>query len=262
MKKNSAITKKSYWDLTYTDHKAVYQQLSLNDFRCYVDQLVMDKIIEYYNGGDILEVGAGNSDWLITVAEKLNPSYCAGLDYSEDGCRLLGEKSKANNLGIDVIHSDMFSPPTHILKRFDFILSFGVVEHFKDLVEVLEAISQFSKPEGLVFSMIPNMAGLNGVLTKLWNKDVYDIHIPHDLSSFVRGHETAGLDVVWSGYLGSTNFGVLSSCFQKNKGINFFIYKQFTRISKLLWLFESKVKPLPTTKIFSPYILVISRVRE
>jgi len=264
MKKNTGITKKNYWDSIYSSHKVSHQRLALDldGYKQYLDNQIMDKIIEYYNGGNILEVGAGDSAWLIRAAKKLKPNYCSGLDYSEDGCRLLYEKSKVNQVDIDVIHCDMFAPPVDMLKRFDFILNFGVVEHFKDLSEVLVAISKLSKPGGLIFTLIPNMSGIIGTLTKLWSKDVYDIHNPHDLHSFVSGHHSANLDVVWSGYVGSTNFGVLSSCFQSSSGINYFIYKQLTRISKVLWLFESRIKPLPTTKVFSPYILVVSRVPE
>lgn len=258
---NSGITKKDYWDSTYAN-RYPHKLLPLGNYKQYCDKLIMDKIIEFYSEGGVLEIGAGNSDWIIRVINELKPSYCAGLDYSEDGCRLLEKKSKANGVKVDVVHTDMFSPPADMMRKFDFIVSFGVVEHFKNLSEVLGVISQFSKPGGIVFSLIPNMAGVNGALTRLWNKKIYDIHVPHDLPSFVDGHHTAGLDVLWADYLGSSNFGVLSSCFQEHKGTKYFIYKQLTRVSKILWLLESKVKPLPTTKLLSPYILVISRVPE
>lgn len=260
-KVNSGVTNKDYWDSTYLN-KNLHQLLPLDGYKFYCNKLIMDKIKEFYNGGDIIEVGAGGSDWLIRIVKQLKPNYCAGLDYSERGCQLLEVKSKVNNVKIDVIHADMFSPPAHLKKKFDFTISFGVVEHFKNLSEVLGAVSQFSKPGGLIFSLIPNMAGIYGVLTRLWNRDVYDMHIPHDLHSFIDGHHAAGLDTLWCNYLGSSNFSMISSCFQKRKGINYFIYKQLTRISKMLWMIESKIKPFPATKIFSPYILVVSRVPE
>jgi len=260
----SGLTKKTYWDSIYVNNKPpellvdTYKQ----SYKQYCDKLIMDKIIEFYNDGAILEVGAGNSDWMIRVINEFKPFHCTGLDYSEDGCRLLKDKSKVNNVEIDVIHADMFSPPDEMLKQFNFVMSFGVVEHFKDLTEVLGIISQFLKFNGVMFTLIPNMSGINGALARLWNKKIYDIHVPHDLTSFVEGHDAAGLDILWADYLGSSSFGVLSSCFQKHQGINYFIYKQLTRVSKILWLFESKIKSLPATKVFSPYILVISRVRD
>lgn len=258
---DSGITNKDYWDGTYTN-KIPRRLLNIDSYKYFCDRIIWEKIREYYTGGNVLEVGSGNSDWLVRIAKELKPGYYAGLDYSEDGCRLLEEKSKENGVNIDVVHADMFSPPVDMIKKFNFIMSFGVVEHFKDLSEVLGVISQFSKSGGVIFSLIPNMAGLNGALTRFWNKGIYDIHIAHDLPSFVNGHHAAGLDILWADYLGSSNIGVMSSCFQKHKGVNFFIYKQLTRISKMLWFFESKMKELPATKTFSPYILVVSQVPE
>ncbi|SHN93436.1 hypothetical protein BHECKSOX_208 [Bathymodiolus heckerae thiotrophic gill symbiont] len=259
------IRNKNYWDSIYTNGNSS-ELLSLDeykkDYKQYCDKLIMDKIIEFYGEGSVLEIGAGNSDWIIRVFNELKPPHCAGLDYSEEGCRLLEEKSKANGVNINVVHADMFSPPVGLIEKFNFVMSFGVVEHFKDLAEVLGIVSQFSKPGGLIFSIIPNMAGVYGVLTRLWNKEIYDIHVPHDLPSFIDGHHVAGLDVLWADYLGSSNFSVLSSCFKEQKGFNFFIYKQLTRISKVLWFFESHIKELPVSKAFSPYILIVSRVPE
>lgn len=124
------------------------------------------------------------------------------------------------------------------------------------------AIKKFSKPGGLLFTLIPNMAGVYGSLTKKWNEEVYNLHIPHNLESFVDGHIDAGLEVLWADYLGSSNFSVLSSCFKSSSGMKFWLYKQLTRISKIIWLIESKFGSLPTTNYFSPYIVVVSRVSK
>jgi len=261
-KKSSGITEKKYWDSLYgndSDGKTITSQYK-TDYKQLCDKLIMDKIIEFYSGDNFLEVGAGNSDWMIRVCKEFSPSYCAGLDYSEQGCELLKNKAKKNNVKIDVINADIFSPPTETLNKFDFIMSYGVVEHFKDLPNVLKTISRFSKANGLMFTLIPNMSGVIGSLTRLLDEDIYNIHVPHDLASFEKGHHDAGLDIVWKGYLGSSNFGVLSSCFQEQKGIKYFLYKQLTRVSKVIWLFETKLGFSFKSKLFSPYILVVSRV--
>jgi hypothetical protein len=75
----------------------------------------------------------------------------------------------------------------------------------------------------------------------------------------VEGHREAGLQIVASGYLGSSNFGVLSSCFSRPAGPAYFVYRQLTRMTKLLWLLESKGVNLPTTRVFSPYVFSIAR---
>jgi ubiquinone/menaquinone biosynthesis C-methylase UbiE len=255
-------TNEKYWDLTYQD-KQITSLYITDNYKHHIDHLIMKTITDHYNGGDIIELGAGGSDWLIRAAKQLKPNHCTGLDYSKEGCRLLKKKSEANEVKIEVINADMFEPPLNTIGKFGFTMSFGVVEHFNQLSSALTAISKFSKPGGLIYTLIPNMSGLNGFLTKLWNKEVYDIHIPHNLDTFTAGHNGAGLNIISAEYLGSSSFGVLSSCFQNRQtGINYFLYKQLTRLSKLIWLFESKVTPLPATKFLSPYIVIVSKKPE
>lgn len=257
----SAITDKSYWDKIH-GHREGYRPLDCNDYRYYLECSIFCLIKKYYQGGSVLEIGAGSSDWLIEICKNLNPRSCVGLDYSESGCNVLREKSEQAEAAIEVVLGDMFSPSSDLLGVYDFVLSFGVVEHFKDLPKVLESIKKFAKPGAIIFTLIPNMSGFNGWLTRRLNRAIYDLHNPHDLNSLVDGHKSAKLEVLWSGYFGSTNFGVLSSCFCRNYGIIFFLYKQLTRISKLIWMFEKNLAPLPAKKFLSPYIIVVSRVSE
>lgn len=256
----SAITEKEYWDKIHLE-KHAYTKRGYDDFRVFCDRLILEKIKEYYRAGSLLEIGAGSSDWLISLAQELKPTSCVGLDYSEAGCRALSEMTRAVKVNLDVVLGDVFSPPDHLLGQFEFVVSFGVVEHFSELPDVLDAAGRFLSHDGVLFTLIPNMAGVNGFLTKAWNREVYDMHVPHDLESFAEGHRDAGLEVIWGGYLGSTNFSVLSSCFTRKKGVRYWCYKQLTRISKGVWYIESKLKRFPAIKLFSPYIVVVSRVR-
>lgn len=261
MKSNNAITNKEYWDNIHSDRNA-HTLMSSHGYTWHIDHLIFELIKRYFVGGRLLEVGAGSSDWLINIAKHLDSDACVGLDYSEIGCDTLKKKSDLAKLSVEVVCADIFTPPERMIKSFDFILSFGVVEHFENLSKTLLAISAFAKPGGILFTLIPNMAGLNGELTKRWNREVYDLHVPHDLNSFIKGHKEAGLDVMYSSYLGSTNFGVISSCFKNEIGLKFWLYKQLTRFSKLIWLCEKHTTPFPATKLLAPYIVVVSRVPE
>jgi SAM-dependent methyltransferase len=256
----ASTTSQSYWDELHRKG-GVYKKKRLDDYRSFCDRLIFEEIKENYQGGRVIEVGAGSSDWLVHVAEELNPDACVGLDYSDIGCRVLAEKASVAAVKIDIFCADLFFPPESLVASADFVMSFGVVEHFERLSDVMAAVGRYSKPGGVLFTLIPNMAGLNGRLTKIFNEKVYDIHVAHDLDAFVSGHIEAGLDVISAGYLGSSSFGVLSSCFKDSRGLALWFYKQLTRVSKVIWFLESKFNMrLPVSKIFSPYIVVISRV--
>lgn len=112
---------------------------------------------------------------------------------------------------------------------------------------------------GLMFTLIPNMAGSIGFFTRLFNRGVYEMHNPHDLVSFLEGHRKAGMAVLYGGYLGSNNYGVLSSCFNERRGLSWHAYVLLTRLSKAVGYLECKLGDFPVSKSFSPYIYAISR---
>ena len=73
------------------------------------------------------------------------------------------------------------------------------------------------------------------------------------------GHRRAGLRVLAGGYLGSSNFSVLSSCLKQRRGISWHTYVFLSRLSKAVSLAESRLGNLPASRMFSPYIYAISR---
>ena len=256
----STLTKKQHWDQNYVSRKEI---VDLNfDWRDHTNHLIVKRIEEIgLDGKSVLEIGAGDSPWLLYFAKKYPGSRFAGLDYSKAGCERLAERAAAicETTTIDIYHQDMFATESALHGRFDLVLSFGVVEHFTELSHALLAKREYLKDKGLMFSLIPNMAGTIGYFTKLFNRKIYEMHNPHDWHSFLEGHREAGLTVISSGYLGSINFGVLSSCFEKHEGFSWHIYVFLTRLTKALWLVENKLGDLPRGRMFSPYIYAISR---
>ncbi len=253
------LTEKNYWDSNYTSRKEV-SPVSLVGYRNYCAKKIYEKKEPFLKTAEtVLEIGGGGSSWLLYLAEKFPEKKFAALDYSEEGCGILRNAVVAQGLNnLDIWVEDFFSPSERVGK-FDLVYSHGVVEHFKDLPGVLKAHAHFVSGNGVMLTVIPNMAGVLGVLTKKMNRSVYDIHVPHDLRTFVKGHYDAGLEVIDSGYLCSNNFGVLSSCIGDKDGLKRSVYKSLSRLSKALWLIESNSFNFPETKLFAPYIYVTSK---
>jgi 2-polyprenyl-3-methyl-5-hydroxy-6-metoxy-1,4-benzoquinol methylase len=253
------LTEKNYWDSNYTSRKEV-TPVSLVGYRNYCASKIYEKKEPFLKTSEtILEIGGGGSSWLLYLAEKFPEKKFAALDYSEEGCGILRDALVAQGLkNFDIWEEDFFSPSERVGK-FDLVYSHGVVEHFNDLSGVLRAHAQFISASGVMLTVIPNMAGVLGVLTKKMNRSVYDIHVPHDLQAFVKGHYDAGLEVIDSGYLCSNNFGVLSSCVSDKNDLKKILYKALSRLSKAVWFVESRYFNLPAIKLFSPYIYVISK---
>lgn len=256
------LSDQKYWDDGYLRNGRGETLPDLADFRNLPDRRIIDAIEGLgLRGKRVLELGAGDSSILLALSRHLrSASTFVGLDYSNAGCASLARRARGAGVDVQVVNTDMFSPPQELVGKFDVVYSVGLVEHFVQLSQVLAAKGRFLAPGGMVFTLIPNMSGVIGKLTRRFNKDVYDIHNPHDMRSFLEGHAQAGLEVVRAGYLCSTNFGVLSSCFDASKARGWRLYVLLSRVSKALWLFESKFIELPKSAFLSPYIYAVSRI--
>ncbi len=257
----AGLSQNEYWQLGYQRRKNRLEPPDLNDFRNFATRRVVHTLESVGLAGKrVLEVGAGDSEILLLLAKRLaGIAQFAGLDYAAAGCELLRDRGRQVGAEIEIIQSDLFRPPQELIGGFDLVYSVGLVEHFARLGDVLAALTRFLRPGGDLVTIIPNMHGVLGTLTKRWNREVYEIHIPHSLSTFLAGHADAGLQVVRSGYLCSSNFGVLSSCFEGGAGQGARAYRWLSRLSKGLWWYESRMFELPKTAWLSPYIYAISR---
>lgn len=239
-----------------------YTPTNLDDFRNFLHKSLLDKIKNYFSGNGLIEIGAGDSTLLLDCKHYLAIDRCVGLDYLPDACDLLKNKIAATGLKIDVRCADMFNPPNDLIENFDFVMSFGVVEHFHNLSEVMVAISKFARPGGVVFTLIPNnKKSIYGRLMRKWNRKVFDAHVLYDIEDLECACRAAGLDILEASYFGSSNFGMLSWCFHdRSRDFSHWIYVQLTRISKAIWFLEKSLgTKFPATKMFAPYIVCVAR---
>lgn len=255
----SSLTTREYWESGYRQRLQLLPEKS-QGFKNYPSYKIL-KIKESvgFEGKRILEIGGGGSSWLAYLAERYRSSTFTALDYSEEGCSQISNYANDNKLSnLNVLCGDVFDE-TLTNEKYDVVYSHGVVEHFTDLSSTLAEFAKYLDVDGRLITFIPNMSGLNGFLTKFFNREVFDIHVPHDRESFVRGHEQAGLKILEAGYLCSSNFGVLSSCFTKEETWKWFLFMQLTRVSKIIWAFEYRFFDLPLSRTFSPYIYAIAK---
>ena len=258
---NNKMTEKLYWENGYKGAGMRMDLPNIDSFR----QLPMRRIVSLIerldlSGKKILEIGAGNSKVLVWLAKRNNNArQFSGLDYTENGCDSLARKAAAHFLNIKVIQADLFSLDGQLPDRHDVIYSIGFVEHFRDLSEVMNTFRCLLSSGGVVVTIIPNIRGVPGFLTRILNRDVYDLHNPHSLFSLRKGHEEAGMKILDSGYLCSTNFGVLSSCVSSKYTVKWFIYISLAIFSRLLWIFEKYTGDLFHSKYVSPYIYVVAK---
>src|SRR5215831_112159 len=143
----------------------------------------------------LAELGCARSVWLPYFSKEFG-FQVAGVDYSSTGCDQARAILAREGVDGQVMLADIFSPPQSLLGCFDYVVSFGLVEHFQATDECLRSCAAFLKPGGKMFTLIPNMNGMTGWLQKVLEREVYDVHVPLDVEMLVNAHETAGLRVL------------------------------------------------------------------
>jgi len=128
------------------------------------------------------------------------------LDYYFDEV-VFNDMIECNSLAesdIKVIVSDLFAvEPT---EKYDLVASFGLVEHFKDLEQILRAHMKFMNYGGRILIIIPNFRGLNGILQKFFDFENLKIHnlAIMNLAVLAKAAQEVGLSEVEVSYYDST----------------------------------------------------------
>jgi cyclopropane fatty-acyl-phospholipid synthase-like methyltransferase len=214
---------------------------------------------EHLSGArSLIELGCARSAWLPYFSKELG-FRVAGLDYSPAGCDQARAVLALQEVEGDITVADIFAAPPDLLNRFDCVVSFGVVEHFKATGECLRACAAFLKPGGTMVTVIPNMNGLVGWLQKWLGREVYDVHVPLDVNALGKAHEGTGLDVLRCEYFCFVNFGVLNLNRLRRSAPGMWLSRGLTAISAATWILERVGIRLPANRMTSPHVICVSK---
>lgn len=205
----------------------------------------------------LIEIGAGASEWLPYFHRRFGFSV-AGLDYSEVGCERARENLTRTGTPGTIYQGDMFSPPAETHEKFDVVISIGLVEHFSDTASVIAACATYAKPGGLVFTLIPNMSGMYGWLYRIFDRKVYDVHVPLTLKQLMEAHRNAGLDVFQHEHILGVP-GVIDHQRAEPVFIRRILRKIVYQISRVAWALEERKLGVPENAISSPYMVCVAR---
>lgn len=213
------------------------------------------------SGASLLEIGCARSVWLPYFAKQFGFKV-SGIDYSGVGCQQAGDILQREGITGEIVCADFYSPPSSFVEQFDIVVSFGVAEHFADTSQCIAAFAKFLKAGGRMVTIIPNMTWAMGLLQRLLDKSVYDIHVPLTAIALRRANEQSQLDVLSCEYFISTNFGVLNT--SRLSGLSLAsrlkrrIAVNLSRASTFVSVFEDRAFRLPATRLAAPYIVCVS----
>jgi peptidoglycan biosynthesis protein MviN/MurJ (putative lipid II flippase)/2-polyprenyl-3-methyl-5-hydroxy-6-metoxy-1,4-benzoquinol methylase len=210
-----------------------------------------------HKGQSLIEIGAGASQWLPYLRSRFGFAV-AGLDYSEVGCERARKILEETATPGEIYKADMFDMPTSLSGKFDVVASFGLVEHFTDTSAAVGACASCAKAGGLVVTMIPNMHGLHGVLYRIFDRKVYETHVPLRLVDLIEAHKRAGLEVLHGEHLLGLP-GVADRNRDEPVAIRKMVRTFVYHLSAFYWGLEARGIGVPENGITSPYMICVAR---
>jgi SAM-dependent methyltransferase len=221
------------------------------------DRSLAQALIKYLpKQGSVFEVGCAPGKWLSYAAES-NGLEVAGIEYSQAGAAATLEN--LNILGIksdDVISGDFFLVKPS--KQYDVVMSFGFIEHFDDVENVVKKHLDWLKPGGVLILGIPNFSGLNGLIQSILDRDILDKHNLDimNLDFFNQLEKKANLEKIFIDYIGSFEPALAIPKYRFGNPIQFLIRCMLfvIRLIRKLKFFDRV-----NSKFFSSYILAVYR---
>lgn len=206
----------------------------------------------------------GSAPGKVPIQMNKNFGYVPfGLEYTDSGVRVNRNFFVSNGFSPDnVIHDDMFSVDflENNKKKFNVVNSNGLIEHFDNVLEVIDIHLELLKEDGYLVITIPNFKGFNEKLSKFLFPTFMDIHNQSimDEKKFAELFEKKKLDKKFCGYVGTFNMVLQTVGPSRVKKFIFFnlLILHFLVINPLLYIFCRNGFESPS---FSPYLVYIGK---
>lgn len=261
---NGVLTDKAYWGAIWRGQRdlppafdpadqSLYNTVNLRlheVFTTYMKDMAEEALA--------VEAGCAQSQFLPYFSRHFGVRV-AGIDYEEEGCARARAMLLRDGVAGDVMCADLFDAPLSLHGAADMLFSCGLVEHFQDTAGVVRAAGKLLKPGGVIITLIPNMTGMVGWLQKIMDPGVYGIHVPLRVQELREAHEAAGLKVLRAEYFMSINNNVVNTQRIRNRFWHQFVRRLLSLTTKPFWLWERTGMRLPSSRLFSPYVLVVAR---
>ena len=252
-----------YWDNNWSDAE---KPILFSEENQSLDNYVNLQLHQYFKAlfadkkrFSILEIGGANSIWPIYFNQFFK-AQADGLDYSEVGCERSIQLLKHHNIPGNIFCADLFDPPKEIHHKYDYVVSFGVVEHFEDTANCLQCCARLLKPGGTLITLIPNIPSIIGLIQKYIDREVYDIHVPLTKKKLSGAHQKTSLELERCEYFMSINLSVVNSGSFSSHKYNKYLRHMLSVPSKVCWILERCGIRIPKNRFTSPYIIAVAMV--
>ena len=197
---SNEVTPKEYWDDYWGKIKTKYPDYDISRGLFYSYDLFFKKYLSKTRERlgkkklKIIDCGCGEGLMLKFLNDQYEDIETWGIEYSDS-------YYKAEKMGEDLgyefhlIKGDLLNPcDKNLIESFDIVVSFGLIEHFKDSSEIMRNMANLLRRKGCLITIIPNFNGLFNFLWKLYDKRNYRYHIPIHKEELLCIHQQEGID--------------------------------------------------------------------
>jgi 2-polyprenyl-3-methyl-5-hydroxy-6-metoxy-1,4-benzoquinol methylase len=193
------LAPQSYWDTLYSTRTFTYFKHSV-PLRPILDRL-------FPNNGHLFEIGCYPGQFLIYLGTEKRLTV-SGID-ATPRVKMLSHILPTYGVVVgEIIHGDFFH--TRFVEQYDIVCSFGFIEHFPNLRDVLSRHAELVKPGGLLFISTPNFRWLQYVLHAVFDRANLARHCVANMSTS-KWHKIVaplGFDLIDRGFCGTCEFWV------------------------------------------------------
>ncbi len=246
------LTDRNWWKEYWSKHREVREPVRETNAPYFkILNYVMKK---FPNIRTAIDLGGFPGRFSIFLRKKFNVQTTLLDIYIDE--EIFGNFLKINGVSSDYIQAveaDIFEYEPREL--YDFVFSFGLIEHFDPIDEIVKKHVDFAKQGGIVLITVPNFKyGLIGWFNKHFDKEAYDAHNIEILDpDFLRKTlEKFPVEIIETGYMGK--FSIWLENYREHS-------LPFKVFFKTVWFFGKVIfKFLPwNSKYFAPHIYVIAR---
>jgi cyclopropane fatty-acyl-phospholipid synthase-like methyltransferase len=247
------LTDKNYWNKIWQNNNI----RPLNVRRYIVKRFI--KLFSGYlkEGMRLIEIGCANSAWLPLFSERFKTEI-TGIDYSEIGINKLRSYLKEKKIVGKLYNSDFRNPPDELFEGFDILISFGLVEHFRDFPVIISKLSWYLKRGGIIITIIPNLSSPFYVyFQKKASKNIFNRHEIITKTMLCEAHKQR-FTMLKCDYYGGFDPTLIN--FSDAGKVKYFLYHL------VIFIIDKLISPIlnffhiaDENKIFSSHIVIVAK---
>jgi 2-polyprenyl-3-methyl-5-hydroxy-6-metoxy-1,4-benzoquinol methylase len=191
-----------YWKNKLSLPKTFNPSLALD--RCIAQ--TTERFLPYSRGKQMIEVGCCPGKWMIYFHKTFGYTV-SGIDYLPAGIEYTQQNLSLNHVEYqDLICEDILALQTE--KRYDVVFSVGFIEHFTDVIPILDGHLRLTAPGGYMIVGVPRFYSVIYLLQSLFDAVSEDKILPRHnlaaskLSVFRNFAASRSLNILFLDYIG------------------------------------------------------------